>query len=62
MVRTRWPAASAPVVARLRISTGGACRVSTVTCSDTTDGQNRLAENFGTVRASAPVSSAVMTP
>ena len=43
----------APVVARLRISTGGACRINTVTCSDTTEGQNRLAENFGTVRASA---------
>ena len=33
-----------------------------MTCSDTTDGQNRLAENFGTVRASAPVSSAVTMP
>jgi hypothetical protein len=33
-----------------------------VTRSPTTAGQNALAENFRTVSASAPVSSAVMMP
>ena len=62
MLRTRCPAASSAVVARLRISTGGACSTIAVMPCSRTAGQNRLAENLATVSASAPAVSAPTMP
>ena len=59
---TWCPSASDAVVARLRISTGGACRNIAVTPSSFTSGQKPLAENRLVPSTSAPPVSPPITP